>query len=144
MRLSLVLPVALIVLLLVVQLPAVNSQSPQLIAQQGFGLNRSASLTMKIVFLGITPDELNSTYLKSSVTVPPLKYQAILAGPLNTGVIFNFNYQLTFADNSTTTKFVQYLRSIEKQDDTAPRPNSPSGLVNPYFTYSSILSVARN
>src|SRR2546425_9867632 len=122
MRLSLVLPVALIVLLSIVQFPTVDSQSPQSINEQGFGLNRSASLTIKIVFLGITPGELNSTYLKSSVSVPPLKYQSILAGPLNTGVIFNFNYQLTFADNSTTTKFVQYLRSIEKQEDTGPRP----------------------
>ncbi len=144
MRLVQVLPVALVVLLSIVQFPPVHSQSPQLINEQGFGLNRSASLTIKIVFLGITPGELNSTYLKSSVSVPPLKYQAILAGPLNTGVIFNFNYQLTFADNSTTTKFVQYLRSIEKQEDTAPRPILPSGLVNPYFTNSSTLSVARN
>jgi len=144
MRLVQVLPVALVVLLSIVQFPPVHSQSPQLINEQGFGLNRSASLTIKIVFLGITPGELNSTYLKSGVSVPPLKYQAILAGPLNTGVIFNFNYQLTFADNSITTKFVQYLRSIEKQEDTAPRPTSPSGLVNPYFTNSSTLSVARN
>jgi hypothetical protein len=73
-----------------------------------------------------------------------LKYQAILAGPLNTGVIFNFNYQLTFADNSTVTKFAQYLQSIQKPEDTAPRPSSPSGLVNPYFTNSSTLSVAHN
>ena len=144
MRLVQVLPVALVVLLSIVQFPPVHSQSPQLINEQGFGLNRSASLTIKIVFLGITPGELNSTYLKSSVSVPPLKYQAILAGPLNTGVIFNFNYELTFADNFTTTKFVQYLRSIEKQEDTAPRPILPSGLVNPYFTNASTLSVARN
>jgi len=144
MRLVQVLPVALVVILSIVQFPPVHSQSPQLVNEQGFGLNRSASLMIKIVFLGITPGELNSTYLKSSVSVPPLKYQAILAGPLNTGVIFNFNYQLTFADNLTTTKFVQYLRSIEKQEDTAPRPTSPSGLVNPYFTNSSTLSVARN
>src|SRR3989441_7602747 len=144
MRLAQVLPVALIVLLSIVQFPPVHSQSPQLINEQGFGLNRSASLTIKIVFLGITPGELNSTYLKSSVSVPPLKYQAILAGPLNTGVIFNFNYQLTFADNSTVTKFAQYLLSIQKPEDTAPRPSSPSGLVNPYFTNSSTLSVAHN
>src|SRR5438094_8249560 len=144
MRLVQVLPVALVVLLSIVQFPPVHSQSPQLINEQGFGLNRSASLTIKIVFLGITPGELNSTYLKSSVSVPPLKYQAILAGPLNTGVIFNFNYQLTFADNSTVTKFAQYLGSIQKQEDTAPRPSSPSGLVNPYFTNSSTLSVTHN
>ncbi|HYU54645.1 MAG TPA: hypothetical protein VEL71_00330 [Candidatus Dormibacteraeota bacterium] len=144
MRLSLVLPVALIVLLSIVQFQTVDSQSPQSINEQGFGLNRSASLTIKIVFLGITPGELNSTYLKSSVSVPPLKYQAILAGPLNTGVIFNFNYQLTFADNSTVSKFAQYLSSIEKPEDTTPSPSTPYGLVNPYFTNSSTLSVAHN
>ena len=144
MRLSPILSIVLILLLSIVQFPPVHSQSPELINEQGFGLNRSASLTIKIVFLGITPGELNSTYLKSSVSVPPLKYQAILAGPLNTGVTFNFNYQLTFADNSTVTKFAQYLLSIQKQEDTAPRPSSPSGLVNPYFTNSSTLSVTHN
>src|SRR5439155_1357334 len=118
MRLSLVLPVALIVLLSVVQFPTVHSQSPQLITQQGFGLNRSASLTVKIVFLGITPDELNSTYLKSNVTVPPLKYQTIIAGPFDTGVIFSFNYQLVFADYSTVRSFARYLSSIQGQENT--------------------------
>lgn len=144
MRVSLVVPVAFIVLLSGVQFPAVNSQSPQLINQQGFGLNRSASLAINIVFLGITASELNSTYLKSSVSLQPLKYQAILAGPLNTGVIFNFNYQLTFADNSTVNKFAQYLSSIQKREDTASKPLSPAGLVNPYFTNSSTLSAAQN
>ncbi|TMI47294.1 hypothetical protein E6H17_06325 [Candidatus Bathyarchaeota archaeon] len=144
MRLSLVLPVALIVLLSVVQFPTVHSQSPQLIPQQGFGLNRSASLTVKIVFLGITPDELNSTYLKRNVTVPPLKYQTILAGPLNTGVIFSFNYQLVFADNSTVSSFARYLSSIQREENTFSGPLTPSGLVNPYFTNSSTLSMAQN
>src|SRR3989441_9888170 len=144
MRLSLLFPVALIVLLSVVQFPTVHSQSPQLVNEQGFGLNRSASLTIKIVFLGITPSELNSTYLKSSVSVPPLKYQAILAGPLNTGVIFNFSYQLVFADNSTVNKFAQYLLSIQKAQDTPPSPSTPYGLANPCFTNSSTLSVAHN
>ncbi|OLE68048.1 hypothetical protein AUF78_17905 [archaeon 13_1_20CM_2_51_12] len=144
MRLRLILPVSLILILSVVQFPTVHSQSPQMITQQGFGLNRSVSLTIQIVFLGITPAELNSTYLKSSVSVPPLKYQAILAGPLNTGVIFNFNYQLTFADNSTVSKFAQYLLSIQKPENTTPSPSTPYGLVNPYFTNSSTLSVAHN
>jgi hypothetical protein len=144
MRPSLMLPIALIIILSVVQFPTVHSQSPQLISEQGYGLNRSASLTIKIVFLGINSTELNSTYLKSSVTVPPLKYQAILAGPLNTGVIFNFNYQLVFADKSNVTKFAQYLSSIQKEEDTTSRPSSPSGLVNPYFTNSSTLSLAKN
>src|SRR5260370_11257465 len=144
MRVGQVVPVALIVLLAAVQFPPVYSQSPQLINQQGFGLNRSASLTINIVFLGITQAELNGTYLKSSVSLQPLKYQAIIAGPLNTGVIFNFNYQLTFADNSTVNKFPQYLNSIGIPETTPPRPSSPSSLVNPYFTNSSTLLAAQN
>ena len=144
MRLNAAVSVALMVLLSLVQFLPAHSQSPQLINEQGFGLNRSASLTIKIVFLGITPSELNSTYLESSVSVPPLKYQAILAGPLNTGVIFNFSYQLVFADNSTVNKFAQYLSSIQKAQDTPPSPNTPYGLANPYFTNSSTLSVAHN
>src|SRR5438876_10884732 len=144
MRLSLVLPVALIVLLSVVQFPKVHSQSPQLIPQQGFGLNRSASLTVKIVFLGITPDELNSTYLKSNVTVPHLKYQTILAGPLNTGVIFSFNYQLVFADNSNINSLAQYLSSIQRTENTFKDPLSTSGLFNHYLTNSNTHSMAQN
>ena len=140
MRLSLLLPVALILLLAVVQFPTVHSQSPQLITQQGFGLNRSASLTVKIVFLGITPAELNSTYLTSNVTLPALKYQNIIAGPLNTGVIYNFHYQLVFANASTTTKFANYLMSIQKEEITT----ATSAFVNPYFDNYTTLSEARN
>src|SRR5437016_14112933 len=141
MRVSLMLPIALIILPSIVQFPQVHSQSPELINEQGFGLDRSASLTIKIVFLGINATELNSTYLKSNVTVPPLKYQAILAGPLNTGVIFNFNYQLVFADNSTVTKFAQYLLSIQKPENTTSNPGTASALVNPQLKNSYTLSV---
>jgi hypothetical protein len=144
MRARLIVPVAMIILLAVLQFPSVNSQAPQLINEQGFGLNRSASLTINIVLLGISPSEFNSTYLKSTVSLQPLKYQAILAGPLNTGVIFNFNYQLTFADNSTVAKFAQYLLSIQERQDTTSMLSSPSGLINPYFTNSTTLSVAHN
>src|SRR5438445_12297311 len=122
MRVSIMLPIALVILLSIVQFPPVHSQSPQLISEQGDGLDRSASLTIKIVFLGINATELNSTYLKSNVTGPPLKYQAILARPLNTCVILNFNYQLVSADNSTATKCAQYLSSLQPQEDTPSRP----------------------
>jgi hypothetical protein len=140
MRLNLVLPVALIILLSVVQFPTVHSQSPQLINEQGFGLNRSASLTIKIVFLGVTPADLNSTYLTSNVTLPALKYQNIIAGPLNTGVVYNFHYQLVFANASTTTNFANYLTSIQKEEITT----ATSAFVNPYFTNYTTLSQARN
>lgn len=140
MRLRELLSIGLILLLSVVQFPTVHSQSPQLVNEQGFGLNRSVSLTIKIVFLGITPADLNSTYLTSNVTLPALKYQNIIAGPLNTGVIYNFHYQLVFANASTTTKFANYLISIQKEETTT----TTSAFVNPYFSNSTTLSQAQN
>ncbi len=110
----------------------------------GFVPNRSVSLTIKIVFLGLRPSDLNSTYLTSNITVTGLKYQAILAGPLNTGVVFNFKYQVVYADNSTITKFVSYLSSIEMRQVTYPGSSNSPALANPYFSNSSTLSYATN
>ncbi|HET7404878.1 MAG TPA: hypothetical protein VFJ63_02055 [Candidatus Bathyarchaeia archaeon] len=121
-----------------------HGQSALHVPEQGFGLNRSVSLTIKIVFLGITADQLNSTYLISNVTVPLLKYQTILAGPVNTGAVYNFNYQMVFASNSTVTSFAQYLLSIQKEQTTNANASLPYALVNPYFSNSTTLSVAMN
>ena len=136
--------VCLIILLSTNAVTIVRAQNAQPITQQGFGINRSASLTVKIVFLGITADEINSTYLTSNVTVPLLKYQTILAGPINTGVVYNFNYQLVFASNSTVTSFAQYLLSIQKEQTTNATASAPYGLVNPYFSNSTTLASAMN
>ncbi len=121
-----------------------SAPSARPIPNIGFVPNRSVTLTIKIVLLGLQPSDLNSTYLTSNVTVGGLKYQTILAGPLNTGVIFNFKYQLAYADNSVVTKFANYLRSIGiPQNTTGGMSNSPT-LVNPYFSNSSTLSNAVN
>src|SRR5881409_258772 len=133
-------PIILIIALSLSSIPAGHSQAPMIITEQGFGLNRSSPLTIKIVFLGITENDLNSTYLTSNVTLPALKYQTILAGPLNTGVVYNFRYQLVYADNSTVTSFAQYLRSIQKNETTT----GTSAFINPYFTNSTTLLQARN
>ncbi len=110
----------------------------------GFVPNRSVTLTIRIVFLGIQQADLNSTYLTSNVTLGGLKYQSILAGPLDTGVIFNFKYQPVYASSSTVTKFANYLQSIGiPQNTTGGVSNSPA-LVNPYFSNSSTLSNAMN
>jgi len=140
MRPRRMLPTILIIALSLSSIPAGHSQAPIIITEQGFGLNRSSPLTIKIVFLGITENDLNSTYLMSNVTLPTLKYQTILAGPLNTGVVYNFRYQLVYADNSTVTSFAQYLRSIQKNETTT----GTSAFINPYFTNSTTLLQARN
>src|SRR5438046_5089547 len=76
----------------------------------------------------------------SNVTLHALQYQTTLAGPLNTGVVYNFRYQLVYADNSTVTSFAQYLRSIQKNETTT----GASAFINPYFTNSTTLLQARN
>src|SRR5437667_1707688 len=140
MRPRRMLPTILIIALSLPSIPAGHSQAPIIITEQGFGLNRSSPLTIKIVFLGITENDFNSTYLMRNVTLPALKYQTILAGPLNTGVVYNFRYQLVYADNSTVTSFAQYLRSIQKNETTT----GTSSFINPYFTNSTTLLQARN
>ncbi len=133
-------PIILIIALSLSSIPTGHSQAPIIITEQGFGFNRSSPLTIKIVFLGITENELNSTYLTSNVTLPALKYQTILAGPLNTGVIYNFHYQLVYANNSTVTQFVHNLTSIEKIETTT----TTSSLENPYFDNTTALFQVQN
>jgi len=144
MRTSRLILAGLMILLSFGSTSLAHAQGAQPITQQGIAFNRSNSLTIKIVFLGITADEVNSTYLTSNVTVPLLKYQTILAGPVNTGVIYNFNYQFVFASNSTVTSFAQYLLSIQQEQTTNATAGRPYALVNPYFSNSTTLKGAMN
>src|SRR5438093_11263954 len=105
MRPRRMLPTILIIALSLSSIPAGHSQAPIIITEQGSGLNRSPPLTIKIVFLGITENDLNSTYLMSNVTLPTLKYQTILARPLNKGVDYNSLYPLVYATTSTEPSF---------------------------------------
>ena len=140
MRIRQILPVLLLITLSISSIPLGQRQVPLQIIQQGPSFNRSASLTIRIVLLGINADQLNSTFLTSNVSFPALKYQTILAGPINTGVIYNFHYQLIFADSYIVTKFAQYLNSTEKVETTS----AISTLQNPYFSNSSLTFHAMN
>ncbi len=144
MRYKALLVMAVIIAVSLTQVSGRNSQSAQPIPSISFVPNRTVSLTVKIVFLGIAGSNLNSTYLTSSVGVPSLKYQSVLAGPLDTGVIYDFNYQLVFADNSTVAKLASYLLSIGVESDTFPGPSNTPALTNPYFSNSSTLTKAQN
>ncbi|MBO0888466.1 hypothetical protein J2P12_05135, partial [Candidatus Bathyarchaeota archaeon] len=140
MRIRQVLPVVLLITLSVSSVLPGQTQVSLQIIQQGLSFNRSTSLTIRIVFLGINEDRLNSTYLNSNVSLPALKYQTILAGPINTGVIYNFHYQLIFPDSSLVGKFAQYLNSTGKVETTS----AISTLQNPYFSNSSLTFHAMN
>src|SRR5207245_9064112 len=99
--------------------------------------SRLTPLTIKIVLLGFSTTDLNSSYLTSGINSIPVKYQQVLQGPINTGVMFNFTYQYTYEKpNSTLVQsFAQYLNSIGKEQDTVPG-QLVSGLYNPALNNS--------
>ncbi|HZY93528.1 MAG TPA: hypothetical protein VFE98_01545 [Candidatus Bathyarchaeia archaeon] len=116
----------------------------QKVRNVGFGPDRSVSLNIRIVFIGMSRSQLNLTTLTSNITALSLKYQTILAGPIDTGVVFNFKYQTIFADNVTVGNFAAYLSSIVIRQDSYPGSTAYPALVNPYFSNSTTLSSARN
>ena len=106
-----------------------QSNSPGAVAA-----SRIVPLTIKIVLLGFSNTDLNASYLTSGINGIPIKYQQVLQGPINTGVVFNFTYQYVYERSNSTIvqSFVQYLNSIAKPQDTSPGQSSP-GFANPAF-----------
>jgi hypothetical protein len=102
------------------------------------------NLNINVGFLGLSQSQLNMSSLVSNSTTLTLKYQTVLAGPIDTGVIFNFKYHFFFADNSTVTSFTNFLRGIAIEQDTTAQPSGTPSFINPYFANSSTLQIARN
>lgn len=89
-------------------------------------------MTIKLVFLGINSSQIDGSYLVSDLNVPKVKYQSVLQGTVNTGVLFNFNYQTVFANTGVVSNFVTYLGSgVQEMHDRLAV--SPSYTFNPYF-----------
>ena len=84
--------------------------------------------------LGFSSTDLNSSYLTSGINSIPVKYQQVLQGPINTGVVFNFTYQYVYEkpDSTIVQSFAQYLNSIGKKEDTVPG-SLPPNFGNPAF-----------
>jgi hypothetical protein len=124
-----VLTIFLLVLLSVSQ---ANGQYSQSSSPGAAAASRVVPLIIKIVLLGFSSTDLNSSYLTSGINSIPVKYQQVLQGPINTGVMFNFTYRYVYErPNSTLVQsFVQYLNSIGKEQDTVPG-QPPPGFANP-------------
>ena len=104
-----------------------QSNSPGAVAA-----SRIVPLTIKIVMLGFSSTDLNSSYLTKGINSIPVKYQQILQGPINTGVLFNFTYQFVYESSSSSVvqSFARYLNATGKEQDTVPGQPSP-GFANP-------------
>src|SRR5207245_2026478 len=111
-----------IFLLILLSVSQSNGQYSQSTSPGAVAASRVVSLTIKIVLLGFSNTDLNSSYLTSGINSIPVKYQQVLQGPINTGVMFNFTYQYVYEKpNSTLVQsFAQSLNSIVREQDTVP------------------------
>src|SRR6266571_8200458 len=113
---------ATVLLLILLSLSQVNGQYSQSSSPGAVAASRLVPLTIKIVMLGFSSTDLNSSYSTSGINSIPVKYQQVLQGPINTGVVFNFTYQYVYEkpDSTLVQSFAQYLNSIGKKEDTVP------------------------
>jgi hypothetical protein len=127
-----------IFLLTLLSVSQANGQYSQSTSPGAVAASRVVPLTIKIVLLGFSNTDLNSSYLTSGINSIPVKYQQVLQGPINTGVMFNFTYQYIYEKpNSTLVQsFAQYLNFIGRPQDTVPG-QLVSGLYNPALDNSS-------
>jgi hypothetical protein len=138
MRRTLGLFVLIVLLVSISQVQAQVAYSGQS-AAVALGGSRTVPLTIKIVFIGFLPTDINTTYLKSRINLPDQKPQAVLASSQTTGAVnFNFTYQPVFATGADLTNLAIYMTSIQKSVVTAAGPpgttNPPQ---NPYFNDST-------
>ncbi len=108
--------------------------------------SRVVPLTIKIVLLGFSSTDLNSSYLTSGINSIPVKYQQVLQGPINTGVMYNFTYQYVYEGASSTLlqTFARYVSSTGKEQDTVPGTRPPF-FTNPAFNNTgTTVSLVRN
>src|SRR5712691_5109422 len=131
MRIGKISPIA-ISLLILLSISQANGQYSQSTSPGAVAASRVVPLTIKIVLLGFSSTDLNSSYLTSGINSIPIKYQQVLQGPINTGVMFNFTYQYVYekANSTLVQSFAKYLNSIRKEQDTVPG-QLVSGLYNP-------------
>src|SRR5467141_5258710 len=124
---------ATVLLLILLSLSQVNGQCSQSSSPGAVASSRVVPLTIKIVLLGFASTDLNSSYLTSGIDQIPVKYQQILQGPINSGVMFNFTYQYLYESPSSSVvqNFVTYLTTIGTTKDTTP---GQAGFTNLAFT----------
>src|SRR3989441_417715 len=131
MRIGKISPIA-ISLLILLSISQANGQYSQSTSPGAVAASRVVPLTIKIVLLGFSSTDLNSSYLTSGINSIPVKYQQVLQGPINTGVMFSFTYQYVYEKASSTLvqSFAKYLNSTVKEQDTFPG-QPPPGFANP-------------
>jgi hypothetical protein len=133
-------------LLILLSISQANGQYSQSGSPGAVAASRVVPLTIKVVLLGFSSTDLNSSYLTSGINSIPVKYQQVLQGPINTGVMYNFTYQYVYEAASSTLvqSFAKYVNSTGKEQDTTPG-TPPPFFGNPALNKTGTkVSVVRN
>jgi len=75
-------------------------------------VRRVSDLHVKVVFVGIPPELVNTSYLRWNL--PSLKVQQYLNPGVETGVQYRLNYDFVFATRDIEELFADYLSSVGK------------------------------
>ena len=137
---------ALALLLMALSVSTVAGQYSQSNSPGAVAASRVVPLTIKIVLVGFSSTDLNPSYLTKGINSIQVKYQQILQGPINTGVLYNFTYQFVYENSGSgiVQSFARYLNSTGKEQDTVPG-QLLSGLANPAFNNTGTrVNVVRN
>jgi hypothetical protein len=116
-------------ILILLSISQTNGQYSQSSSPGAVASSRVVPLTIKVVLLGFSSTDLNSSYLTSGISSIPVKYQQVLQGPINTGVMYNFTYQYVYeaASSALVQSFARYVNSTGIRQDTVP------GTPDPFF-----------
>jgi len=99
-------------------------------------VNREVTIPVKVIFVGIDPGTVDTSYIKWNFNLPTTTYgQVILPQPYTTGVAYKVDYSFTFANDEFKSKLTSYLESIEVRKE-GPNPWFwyPVGYASGYFT----------
>ena len=80
-----------------------------------FTSRRVVPLTIKVVFVGLNSDVLETKYMMWKENLPDKQTNLILVGDNNTGVFFDIKYDFVFATPEFKNQFVSYLKEIGRE-----------------------------
>ena len=91
---------------------------------------RLVDLNVRVVVIGISPELVNTTYLKWNL--PSIKFQQYLNPGVTTGARYRLNYEFIFPSREFEDSFAQYLKSIAKLE-VFNNPFFETNLTNTFY-----------
>jgi hypothetical protein len=120
--------VAVVSVLVVVLVLMTPNNWPMVRAQAQSQVSRQVNIPVKVVFVGVDPSTVDTSYITWPGNLPETTYNEVFEPPPGgslTGVVYNVSYTFTFANSDFKSRLESYLQSIEVA----------STVGNPWFYY---------